>query len=364
MTALRSRQDALGADFTALAGHAVPARYAQGVAAEHRAVRTHAGLIDLSHLAQFEVTGPDRNAFVNRVACNDVGALGSGDAQFSALLTDAGTFLDEIVILRFPDALLLVVNAENAAHAWTHLIEQKQKGANVRLRDVSAETGHLGLEGPEAAQVLEPLADVAVREMRFRTVRPAVVAGVDVFLARSGYSGEDGFELLCRERHTPALWDALVAAGATPFGLDARDLLRLEMGYVAWGKELDGEVTPAEAGIGWIVKLGKGAPFVGHDALRAERRRGITRSLVGFVTEPAAATIAEGDAVRVRGRIVDRVRSAAMSPSVGRTIGLTYLPVAYAEPGMAFEIVRGETAVPAAVAARPFYANGSRRASS
>lgn len=363
MSALFAVHEAAGATFVTVGGRQVPWSYARGLWHEHDVVRTAAGMIDLSHLAHVEVTGPDRNAFVNRVVCSDVGRLAAGDVIFTALLSEGGGFLDEVMLYRFDESLLLVANAENAAHVWLHLVEQKRRlGGNVRLRDVSEETAQLGLEGPRAAALLAPLADVDVAAMPFRTVRPARVAGVDVFVSRTGYSGEDGFELVARERDVPGLWQALAAAGAQPFGLQARDLLRLEMGYCAWGAELDADVTPAEAGLGWIVAFDKGARFAGEAALRAERRRGLTRCLVGFRTEPADAPVQAGDQVVARGRVVDRVRSAAFGPSAGGTVGLVYVPVAFAEPGTRLEALgpAGTTAT-LVVARRPFYGGGSRR---
>jgi aminomethyltransferase len=365
MMALTAAHEAAGATWMTVGDTAVPHAYARGFYYEHDAVRSAVGAIDLSYLAQFEVTGPDRNAFINRAVCSDVSLLATGGVQFTALLTDGGFFLDEVMLYRFDESLLLVVNAENAMGAWLHLLELKRLvGGNVRLRNVSDETVQFGVEGPRAADLVASLSSEAVLTMPFRTVRSARVAGVDVFVARSGYSGEDGFELFARARDALALWTALVEAGAVPYGHAARDLLRLEMGYVAWGREVDADVTPAEAGLGWIVALDKGARFVGEAALRAERRRGLVRRLVAVRTVEDGATLRDGDPVVARGRVVDRIRSSAFGPSVGATIALTYVPVAYAEPGMRVECAGpGGAVIPLVIVRRPFYAGGSRQRS-
>ncbi len=357
---LADRHRALGAAFGELGGKPVVLGYPAGRDAEVRAVRESAGILDLSHLGTIEVTGPDRNAFVNRIACNDVAALEAGRVQFSALLLETGGFLDEITVLRFDERLLLVLNAENAARAWTHVVEQK-RGANIRLRDVGTETGQLGIEGPRAEALLQPLCDRSLASLPFRGVMRARVAGCDVFCARQSYSGEDGIELLCRERDLPVLWDAIVAAGAVPFGLAARDLLRLEMGYVAWGKELDDTVLPAEAGLSWIAPLRKGAPYIGESALKAAAQRGLMRRLVGLRPDDAAAPLADGDEVRARGRAVGHLCSVGTSAYAGGTIATAYVAPGQHEVGTPLVVVHDGVEVPATVVARPFIGPRSRR---
>ena len=186
------------------------------------------------------------------------------------------------------------------------------------------------------------------------------IAGAQCFISRTGYTGEDGFELYCRERDTVALWQAITAAGAKPIGLGARDSLRLEMGYALYGNEIDDTTTPLEAGLGWIVKLDKGAPFTGDNALRAQKQRGITRRLVGFRLEGRGFP-RHGYPVQAEGREVDIVRSGTMSPSLGAGIGTTYLPAAVAKAGTKFEVdCRGER-LPAEVVKMPFWTKGSAR---
>jgi aminomethyltransferase len=356
-TALFERHRALGAKLVPFAGWEMPVQYPTGILAEHHAVRTGAGVFDVSHMGEFEVTGPDRNAFVNRITCNDVGRLEPGGVQYSGLLTQQGTFVDDCTVYRFDDKLMIVVNASNAEKAWDHVVAQKG-GINVRLKDISAEVGLLAVQGPRAEAMLQPLAGLPLRDIGYYRFAAGQIAGEQCFISRTGYTGEDGFELYCRNRDTVTLWDAITAAGAQPIGLGARDSLRLEMGYALYGNEIDDTTTPFDAGLGWIVKLDKGSPFVGDAALRAQKQRGVTRRLVGFRLEGRGFP-RHGYPVHHEGREVDVVRSGTLSPSLGIGIGTTYLPAAAAKPGTKFEVeCRGER-LAAEVVPRPFWTRGS-----
>ncbi|MGH7498313.1 MAG: glycine cleavage system aminomethyltransferase GcvT [Gemmatimonadales bacterium] len=349
----------LGAKMVPFAGWEMPVQYPTGILAEHQAVRTAAGVFDVSHMGEFEVTGPDRNAFVNRVTCNDVSVLEPGGVQYSAILTGEGTFVDDCTVYRFDDKVMIVVNASNISRAWDHIVGLKG-GVNVRLKDISPEVGLLALQGPKAQALLQPLTPVPLSEIGYYHFATGSVAGAGCFISRTGYTGEDGFELYFRDRDAVGLWEAITAAGATPIGLGARDSLRLEMGYALYGNEIDDTTTPLEAGLGWIVKLDKGAPFTGASALRTQKLRGLTRKLVGFELEGRGFP-RHGYPVYHEGREVDVVRSGTMSPSLGRGIGTTYLPAAAAKAGTRFEVeCRGEK-IPAVVVARPFYKQGSVR---
>jgi aminomethyltransferase len=357
-TPLYDTHKALGAKLVPFAGWEMPVQYA-GILAEHHAVRTGAGVFDVSHMGEFEVTGPDRNALVTRVTCNDVAALEPGGVQYSAILTPEGTFVDDCTVYRFEDKLMIVVNASNVARAWEHIVKQKG-GANVRLKDISDEVGLIALQGPDAQALLQPLADRPLDDIGYYRFQVGKIAGAQCFISRTGYTGEDGFELYCRDRDTVVVWQALIDAGAKPIGLGARDTLRLEMGYALYGNDIDDTITPLEAGLGWIVKLDKGAPFMGDTALRAQKKRGVTRKLVGFRLEGRGIP-RHGYPVYLGEREVDVVRSGTMSPSLGQPIGTTYLPVDAAKPGTRFEVeIRGER-VPAEVVKRPFYTKGTAR---
>ena len=358
-TSLYDVHKALGAKLVPFAGWEMPVQYPTGILAEHHAVRNGVGIFDVSHMGEFEISGPDRNALVNRVTCNDVAALEAGHVQYSGILTNEGTFVDDCTVYRFEDKLMIVVNASNTARAWEHIVAQKG-GANVRLKDISADVGLLSIQGPTAESLLQPLTRTGLSAIAYYHFVSGRVADAECFISRTGYTGEDGFELYCRERDTPQIWESLIAAGAKPIGLGARDSLRLEMGYALYGNDIDDTITPLEAGLGWIVKLDKGAPFMGDKALRDQKARGVTRKLVGFRLEGRGIP-RHGYPVHHEGREVDLVRSGTMSPSLGQPIGTAYLPAAAAKPGTRFEVeIRGER-VGAEVVKRPFWTKGSAR---
>src|SRR5213079_2680672 len=295
----------LGAKMVPFGGYEMPVSYPSGIAAEHRAVRERVGVFDVSHMGEFEVSGPDRNAFVQQITCNDVGALRPGQAQYSAILTDQGTFVDDCLVYRFEDRVMLVVNAANITQDWDHIVAQK-RGTNVRLRDISDETGLLAVQGPAAETLLAPLTPVGVAMIPYYHFAQGKVASVQCFISRTGYTGEDGFELYARAADTETLWHALVGAGrAEPCGLGARDTLRREAGYPLYGSDIDAGVTPYEAGLGWIVKLEKGAAFTGLAALKQQKlwREAPARGLQGG---------------RAEGRRPARLRRVPRRPAGGR----------------------------------------------
>ena len=351
----------LGAKIVEYAGFEMPVTYPAGITAEHKAVRENVGIFDVSHMGEFEVTGPDRNAFVQRVTCNDVGALKPGQAQYSALLTDDGTFVDDCLVYRFEDKLMLVVNAANLQKDWDTIVDQKG-GKNVRLRDISDETALIAVQGPRAEALLAPLTTMAVAMLPYYEFAQGKVAGVQCFLSRTGYTGEDGFELYARAEDAETLWHSLVGAGrGEPCGLGARDTLRLEAGLPLYGNDIDDTITPYEAGLNFIVKLDKGAPFTGLDALKKQKLEGVKRRLVGFnVLEPKAVA-RHGYPVYLDGKQVDMVRSGTVTPSANIAIGTTYLPVGQAKPGTKFEIdIRGKR-VPAEVVKLPFVPHRTKK---
>jgi aminomethyltransferase len=354
---------ALGAKMVPFAGFEMPVQYPTGILAEHRAVREGVGIFDVCHMGEFEVTGPDRNAFVNRVTCNDVGALHTGDAQYSAILTERGTFVDDCTIYRFEDMVMIVVNASNIAKDWKHVVDLKGS-ANIRLRNVSDDTGLLAVQGPRAEALLQSLTETRLADIGYYRFGMGNVSDVRCFISRTGYTGEDGFELYCRSGDTVRLWQALTGPGkAVPIGLGARDSLRLEMGYALYGNDIDDTVTALEAGLGWIVKLDKGAPFTGDQALRFQKQRGVSRRLVGF-RMGSKAFPRHGYPVFYDGRQVDIVRSGTVSPSLGYAIGTTYLPIEATRHGTKFHIdIRGEK-IEAEVVKKPFWEKGSARKAS
>ena len=350
-----------GAKMVEYAGFEMPVTYPDGITAEHKTVREAVGVFDVSHMGEFEVTGPDRNAFVQRVTCNDVGALTPGQAQYSAILTDKGTFVDDCLVYRFEDKLMLVVNAANLAKDWETIVEQKG-GANIRLRDISDETALIAVQGPKAEALLAQLTTMGVAMIPYYHFSQGKVAGVQCFLSRTGYTGEDGFEIYCRAEDAETLWHALVGAGrGAPCGLGARDTLRLEAGLPLYGNDIDDTITPYEAGLNFIVKLDKGAPFTGLNALKKQKLEGVTRRLVGFKVLEPKAVARHGHEVFLGGQQVDVVRSGTVTPTANAAIGTTYLPVAQSKPGTKFEIdVRGKR-VPAEAVSMPFVPHRTKK---
>ena len=360
-TPLHQVHVALGAKMVPFAGFEMPVTYPGGITAEHKAVREGVGVFDVSHMGEFEVTGPDRNAFVQRVTCNDVGALKPSQAQYSAILTNQGTFVDDCLVYRFEDKLMLVVNASNLQKDWDQIVTQKG-GANVRLRDISDETALLAVQGPKAEPLVAALTDLSLAMLPYYHFAQGKVAGVQCFVSRTGYTGEDGFELYCRADDAETLWHALVGAGrGEPCGLGARDTLRLEAGLPLYGNDIDDSVTPYEAGLSFIVKLDKGAPFTGLEALKKQKLEGVTRKLVGFkVTEPKAVARHEYP-VFLDGTPMDIVRSGTVTPTVNEAIGTTYLPADRARPGTKIEIeIRGKK-VAAEVIKMPFVPHRTKK---
>jgi len=360
-TPLHDVHVALGAKMVPFAGFEMPVTYPTGINSEHRAVREDVGVFDVSHMGEFEISGPDRNAFVQRVTCNDVSALKPGQAQYSGILTKDGTFVDDCLVYRFEDKLMMVVNASNIQKDWEHILDQKG-GINVRLRDISDETALLAVQGPKAEGLIGQLTSIAVAMIPYYHFSQGKVAGVQCFLSRTGYTGEDGFELYCRAGDAEKLWHALVGAGrAEPVGLGARDTLRLEAGLPLYGNDIDDTTTPYEAGLSFIVKLEKGAPFTGLETLKKQKLEGVTRKLVGFkVTEPKAVA-RHGYPVFLGGTQVDIVRSGTVTPTVNVAIGTTYLPKDSAKPGMKIEIdIRGKK-VAAEVVKMPFVPHQTKK---
>ncbi len=344
------------------AGFEMPVQYDTGITKEHLAVRKSVGVFDVSHMGEFEITGPDRNAFVNRLTCNDVAALADGQAQYSAMLTDEGTFVDDCIVYRFDDRVMMVVNAANIEKDWEYVVSKKA-GINARLKNISDDVVLLAIQGPESEALIGSLTRTDVTAIGYYHVEAGQVGGIDCFISRTGYTGEDGFELYFRPAHAEVMWRSLAGRGrAQPVGLGARDSLRLEMGYPLYGNDIDDTTNPYEAKLGWIVKLNKGAPFTGHVALDGIKNSGgVTRKLVGYSVAGKGAIPRKGYDVYLNDRKIEVVRSGGFSPSLQIPIGTTYLPTHSATPGTVIEIDCRGRRVRAEVVAMPFYKDGSVR---
>lgn len=351
---------ALGGKIVPFAGFEMPVQYPTGITVEHKAVRERAGLFDVSHMGEFLVRGPGAIDFVNRVTTNNAAALTEGQVQYSAFLYDRGTFVDDCLVYRFTDHVMLVVNASNAAKDWAHIAPVARE-FECDITDVSDDTALLALQGPMAQQVLQPFTDADLEPVKYYHFTTGTVAGVPgVVISRTGYTGEDGFELYLPPAHATTVWKALTSDGrVTPAGLGARDSLRLEMGMALYGNDIDDTVTPLEANLGWIVKLQKG-DFTGRDALVRQKAEGVTRKLAGF-TSSEKVFPRHGYPVWCNGAESGTVCSGTMSPSLNIPIGTCYLPAASSAEGTSFEIdVRGKR-VPTRVVKMPFYKDATHR---
>ena len=361
-TPLYEEHVALDGKIVPFAGFEMPVQYPSGITAEHRTVRETAGLFDVSHMGEFVVSGPQALNLVQHVTVNDAGRIEVGQAQYSAMCLESGGVVDDLLIYRFADRYMLVVNASNLDKdlAW---IRRHGEGFDAEVLDRSAETALLALQGPAAREILRPLADVAVDEVAYYRFTEGSVAGVPAVISGTGYTGEDGFELYVAADHAVGLWRALLEAGRgsglAAAGLGARDTLRLEMGYALYGNDLDEGHTTLESGLGWITKLDKGE-FVGRGALAAQKEEGVARRLVGMKLIVKGFP-RPGYPVLSGGEEVGRVTSGTVSPSLGIGIAMGYVPTALSKAETEVDIdVRGR-AVGAVVQRPPFYAEGSVR---
>jgi aminomethyltransferase len=359
-TPLYAIHSGLGAKIVPFAGFEMPVQYPTGITAEHKAVREKAGLFDVSHMGEFIVRGPEAVDFVNYVTTNDVAALKPGQAHYSTILREDGTIVDDCLVYRSDDRVLMVVNGSNIEKDWAHISRFVKKFPDAELENISDDIALLALQGPDAARILQKHTDIDLSKIKYYEFVTGKIAGVDkVYISRTGYTGEDGFELYTPAQHAEKIWKALTASGeVTPAGLGARDSLRLEMGMALYGNDLDDTTTPLEAALGWLVKMKKG-DFVGRDALQKQKDKGLGRKLVGFTT-PERSFPRHGYPVFVNGEPSGEVRSGTMSPTLGIPIGTAYVPPEAAVEGSALEIeIRGKR-VPAVVQKMPFYKNGSR----
>jgi len=346
-----------GAKMVAFGGWEMPVEYA-GLIAEHLAVRKAAGLFDVSHMGEFEVSGTGALAFLQKVTANNVAKLGEGQAQYSALPLPNGAPVDDVIVYRrAADRFLLVVNAANLEKDWDWLRSQGPVGCE--LQDRSGDYALLALQGPNAQAILQPLTAIDLSQVAHYHFAEGTVDGHSVMVARTGYTGEDGFEIFVAPDHADPLWRRLIEAGRdrglVPVGLGARDTLRLEAKMCLYGNDLDDTTTLAEAGLGWMVSLDpEKGEFVGRPVLEEQKKSGPPRKLVGF--EVTGRGIARhGYPVHLGDAAVGTVTSGSYAPFLQKNIGLVYLPAGKAAPGTELEVeIRGKR-VPARVVPTPFY---------
>jgi len=353
-TPLNAAHRELGARMVDFAGWDMPVQYSGGLA-EHHAVRTAAGLFDVSHMGEIGFTGPGALETVNRLISNDLNRAADGQAVYAGLLTPEGTFVDDVVAYRFsPERILVCVNASNREKdfAW-----MREHARGVTPVDESDDFAQLALQGPRAEGILQQLTAAPLAQLpAFRFIE-AEVEGVRCIVSRTGYTGEDGFELYLPPQHAEAIWRRLLEVGAPegliPCGLGARDTLRLEARFALYGNDIDDAHTALEAGLGWTVKFDKPA-FIGREALAEQKAAGLTRKLIGFELTGTGIP-RHGYPVLKDGERVGEVTSGTMGPTVKKPIGLAYVPTALSTEGSTFDVeIRGR-AVPAVVVKTPFY---------
>ena len=349
--ALHERHEALGARFAPFAGWEMPLQY-QGIVGEHQAVRASVGVFDVSHLARAWARGPQAASLLRSVTTFDVTTLPAGKAHYSLYCNEAGGIEDDVFIYHLPGERWLVVhNAANADKDFKRL-----RAAVSDASEVTAETVMLAVQGPDAVALLSSVVGEGFAALEPRDCAELDWQGTPVLVARTGYTGEDGGECIVGADHAAALWDALVAGGATPAGLGARDTLRLEAALPLHGNDIDETTHPYEAGLGFAVSLDDGAPFTGREALAEAKARPPTRRLA-HLSARDRGVLRAGYAVHApdRGEPVARLSSGTFSPSLRVGIGMAYLPLELASPGVMLEVdVRGR-ALPVEVVRRPFY---------
>lgn len=355
-TPLYDSHISIGARMVEFAGWEMPVQYS-GPVNEHMAVRETAGLFDVSHMGEIEIRGSEALALVQRITTNDVSKLQDNQVQYSTILNDSGGVLDDLLVYRLnAEYFALIVNAGTTDSDFEWI--QSQVGtANVEVHNTSSAFALLALQGPQAEAILQPLTDHMLDRIPYYWSQRVIVDGVDCRVSRTGYTGEDGFEILCYAASARHLWNRLLITGSDrgllPCGLAARNTLRLEAAYRLYGHDMDETTTPLEAGLGWVVKLSKG-DFIGRDALAKQKGEGLKRKLVGFeMLDRAPAR--DGYPILFGDQEVGTVASGSPAPYLKKNIGLAYLPIEHTNLGTELSVVVRGRNVPARVVETPFY---------
>lgn len=348
----------LGAKIVSFAGFEMPIQYPKGILQEHMAVRERAGIFDVSHMGEVEVRGNDALAFVQKISINDASKLEPGKAQYSAMCYPDGGIVDDMLVYHCGDYYMLVINGANVEKdiAW---MRENAAGLDVQLDDVSDEINLLAIQGPLAIEALQPLTDVNLDDISYYSFTTGQLAGVDMIISRTGYTGELGFELYFRGDTTiaEAVWNKIMDAGGDvglePVGLGARDTLRLEKGYCLYGNDIDQTTNPLEAGLGWITKINKG-DFNGREAIARVKEQGVSRRLVGLKVQADKFIGRHGYTITANGEEVGTVTSGNISPILNTGIAMGYVRADLATPGTVVAISARGTEFPAEVVKPPF----------
>lgn len=356
-TALSATHEALGAKMVPFAGYNMPVSY-EGVNLEHETVRNDVGVFDVSHMGEFLIEGPKALDLIQKVSSNDASKLTVGKAQYSYLPNEKGGIVDDLIVYRVKEEVyLLVVNASNIEKDWEH-ISKYNATIGADMRNISENFSLLAIQGPKAVEAMQALTSVDLSEIKFYNFVVADFAGIaNVIISATGYTGSGGFEIYCKNQEVKQVWDKVIEAGANfgikPIGLAARDTLRLEMGYCLYGNDITDDTSPFEAGLGWITKFTK--DFVNSEALAKEKEHGLERKLVAFELDDRGIPRQGYDIVDGQGKKIGEVTSGTMSPSLGKGIGLGYVPKIFAEAGSKINIQIRKNAISATVVKLPFY---------
>ncbi len=354
--ALNEVHKALNAKMVPFAGYNMPVSY-EGVNVEHETVRKGVGVFDVSHMGEFLISGPHALELIQKVTSNDASKLTDGKAQYSCLPNDKGGIVDDLIVYRFnEEKYLLVVNASNIDKDWNWISGHNTMEAT--MRDLSDDYSLLAIQGPKAAEAIQSLTEVNLREIQFYTFEVADFAGVkNVIISATGYTGSGGFELYFKNEDAETIWNNVMEAGADfnikPIGLAARDTLRLEMGYCLYGNDINDTTSPLEAGLGWITKFTK--DFINSENLKNEKEEGPKRKRVAFELDERGIPRHGYDIVDENGRIVGEVTSGTMSPSLDKGIGMGYIPTEMAKNNDKIFIQIRKNAIPATQVKLPFY---------
>ncbi|MDH5508814.1 MAG: glycine cleavage system aminomethyltransferase GcvT [Nitrospinota bacterium] len=365
-TPLFRKHVAAGAKMTDFHGWSLPLQY-MSMMDECKAVRKSAGLFDICHMGKVEVKGKNAFRLLQHISTNDLSRISEGQAQYTALIDDQGGIIDDLVIYQISRfRFFLCLNAANTEKDISWIAEFALQYPDVEVRNLTRQYGLLSVQGPNSEVLIKSLAGARAAGMEYFHFMITNMAEKNVILSRTGYTGEDGFEIYCDWRDTDILWDALMAKGKhwslKPCGLGARDLLRLEMGYLLHGVDMDASVTPYEVGLEWIVKLDKEGGLVAQEALTRKKTEGAARKIAGFEMNERGGLPRHGYSILAEGRIVGEVTSGGMSPCSGKTIGLGYILAEHSKPGTPIQIdIRGK-AVEATVVRRPFLPSKTKKA--
>ncbi len=351
-TALSATHEALGAKMVPFAGYNMPVQY-EGVNMEHEIVRNDVGVFDVSHMGEFLIEGPNALDLIQKVSSNDASKLTIGKAQYSCLPNDDGGIVDDLIVYKIKEeTYLLVVNASNIEKDWNWIQSKNDVGAD--MRDLSEDYSLLAIQGPNAVEKMQALTSHDLSDIKFYNFVVGDFAGIEhVIISATGYTGSGGFEIYCKNSEVKQIWDKVTEAGAKPIGLAARDTLRLEMGYCLYGNDINDTTSPIEAGLGWITKFTK--KFTNSEALEDQKRRGPERKLVAFELDERGIPRQGYDIIDNSGKKIGEVTSGTMSPSLGKGIGLGYVPPVFSDVNSKINIQIRKNSVPATVVKLPFY---------